>query len=316
MPLRRPPKMALDMPVDDDDNEVQDLSKGPAKQTAQNLGGGHMLTATMSLDVGDFKVRKDGLLPGEQMRSGDTGSSDVTFDDLDRKKQLGAGATSKVYLAVHKTTGEKFALKELTVMADKDLRSMAVNELRLAHAAANGDHLVQFKNAFFNEGKICICMEFADAGSLDDVIQRGVGGSPGVPEPMTGVMVVQALLGLMYLHREVKQMHRDLKPANVMLTRAGVVKLSDFGISKQLETTSATAEAGSSTSSASSAPPSCTYKRRAALLQDLVPLAVPGGAAAARRGRRSVQRVELVDESAPLALLQLLITHPDHSFPL
>ena len=124
-------------------------------------------------------------------------------------------------------------------MAYKDLRHMAINELRLAHKASNGDHLIKFIDAFFDEGKIVIAMEFADGGSMDDVIQRGTPGSstPGLPEPMVGIMMLQAFEGLMYLHREMKQMHRDLKPANVMLTRAGVVKLSDFGISKQLEST-------------------------------------------------------------------------------
>ena len=45
------------------------------------------------------------------------------------------------------------------------------------------------------------------------------------------------LQGLRYMHREMKQVHRDLKPANVLLTSEGVVKLSDFGVSKQLENT-------------------------------------------------------------------------------
>lgn len=40
--------------------------------------------------------------------------------------------------------------------------------------------------------------------------------------------------GLTYLHKEKHAVHRDLKPANILLNSAGYVKLSDFGISKQL----------------------------------------------------------------------------------
>ena len=87
-----------------------------------------------------------------------------------------------------------------------------------------------------------VVMEFADAGSLDDVIRRSMGiTAKGVPERELGSITLQMLYGLMYLHREMKQVHRDLKPANCMLTRKGCVKLSDFGISKQLEATSALA---------------------------------------------------------------------------
>ena len=98
------------------------------------------------------------------------------------------------------------------------------------------EHLVRFVDAFFDDGKISILMEFADGGSLDDVIKASGGGVPAGP---LGMITCQMLHGLQYLHKERHQVHRDLKPANCMLTRGGHVKLSDFGISKQLESTDA-----------------------------------------------------------------------------
>ena len=78
-----------------------------------------------------------------------------------------------------------------------------------------------------------MALEYMDAGSLANVLKE-VGK---VPEQIIGLMALQILRGIEYLHKTMKVIHRDIKPSNILLNKKGQVKIADFGVSGQMENT-------------------------------------------------------------------------------
>lgn len=88
-----------------------------------------------------------------------------------------------------------------------------------------------FGTAFLDpsSGMVNLVIEHMDGGSLQDVVNSG--GCTN--EEILADIAHQMLLGLQFLHRN-NVAHRDLKPGNVLLNCDGIVKLADFGLSKDL----------------------------------------------------------------------------------
>lgn len=72
-------------------------------------------------------------------------------------------------------------------------------------------------------------MEFADGGELYDYIEQ----EGPLPETRAKELFRQVLLGLRHLH-DAGVAHRDLTLENIMLSRTGICKLIDFGMSLRL----------------------------------------------------------------------------------
>merc|ERR1719263_1951250 len=80
-----------------------------------------------------------------------------------------------------------------------------------------------------------------DRGSLADLKKRVAAvGATGVPPRELACISQQIMIGLNHLHGH-HLLHRDIKPENILHNSAGEVKLTDFGIAKDLDATLAMA---------------------------------------------------------------------------
>jgi len=93
--------------------------------------------------------------------------------------------------------------------------------------------IVQLFDVFYDEGRVYLVLELMDWGSLEALLHRQ--GSARMDEGVLSVIMRKITSALHFLHDQHSMVHRDLKPGNVVLNCAGVVKLSDFGVSRVVD---------------------------------------------------------------------------------
>ena len=146
-----------------------------------------------------------------------------------------------MYKAIHKPTGKILALKSINAF-DKPKRHQLINDLRSLHKNTC-PFLVEFCGALYEEGAVKVALEYMDMGSLKHFLKLAKKNpklkpdEPCIPEAVMAKITQQILAGLSYLNICKKQLHRDIKPDNILINSQGFVKLTDFGISIQLDET-------------------------------------------------------------------------------
>eukprot|EP00931_Biecheleriopsis_adriatica_P090978 TRINITY_DN64889_c0_g1_i1.p1 TRINITY_DN64889_c0_g1~~TRINITY_DN64889_c0_g1_i1.p1 ORF type:complete len:342 (-),score=87.07 TRINITY_DN64889_c0_g1_i1:31-1056(-) len=154
---------------------------------------------------------------------------DVSEIEVDQTNLLGRGAGGVVCRAVHKPSGMPLAVKVVRVEI-KEKRDQLLNEIRTM-MRIKSHFLVDLIDAYVHKDTGCVhvALGYMDYGSLADV-QRRV---ERVPEHLLALICMQILEGLKMLHLS-NIVHRDVKLGNILVNSRGVVKVTDFGISKNL----------------------------------------------------------------------------------
>ena len=151
-------------------------------------------------------------------------------------EQIGVGGMGVVYRALHPETGRTAALKLLPpgLDADPKMQQRFEREIgilkRLQHP-----NIVRYYGGGFQGGQRWYAMEFIDGGSLQDVLKRR-----GRLTPLQAVQAGRQLCAALEHAHNAGIIHRDLKPANLLLTSQGRLKLGDFGIARDTESTALT----------------------------------------------------------------------------
>ena len=156
------------------------------------------------------------------------------FGRYEVKSELGRGGMATVYLAYDPRFGRSVALKVMNV-AFRDDPTFRGRFEREARTVATLEHpaIVPVYDFGEDHDQLYLVMRYMPGGSLAD---RIVGG----PLPLDEAVVIVQRIGaaLDHAHRQ-GVIHRDLKPANILFDQYDNPFLSDFGIVKLAEATTA-----------------------------------------------------------------------------
>lgn len=101
-----------------------------------------------------------------------------------------------------------------------------------------GPTFIKFHENFRYKNKVCIVMEYASKGNLGELIEMKIAEkvkNPYAAFPTKVIMryLSQLCLAMLYMNKKYI-LHRDIKTANIFIHQNGILKLGDFGISRQL----------------------------------------------------------------------------------
>lgn len=96
-------------------------------------------------------------------------------------------------------------------------------------------NIVNYINSYYSKTlkELWIIMEFCSKGSITDLMRDA---NRVLDEGECAFVIKHLLEALVYLKQK-KILHRDIKGGNILITEEGDVKISDFGVSSQLNNT-------------------------------------------------------------------------------
>lgn len=162
------------------------------------------------------------------------GEIDLGIDGLNDYKEIGSGGFATVYSALEVDLDRRVAVKVLAAIDDAGRRRFDRERLTMGRTADHPNIVTPLRSGYTGmDNKPYLVMEYLSRGSLQDLLEAQ--GPMPWRQAIEAILPIADALGFSHSSGVV---HKDVKPANILVSRTGVVKLSDFGIAAIREATS------------------------------------------------------------------------------
>lgn len=168
-------------------------------------------------------------------------SSGLRLGPFELERRIALGGMAEIWSA--KEGDRRVALKILQPYfgADESFRAMFQDEVRISLRLRH-EHILEVYDAHEIDGFSIQSMELLEGLDIRRVLARLVKARRWFPVPLVLYVGRAVARALAYAHarknehgKPLEIVHRDVSPHNVMITRAGGVKVLDFGIARAAE---------------------------------------------------------------------------------
>src|SRR5262245_62705262 len=164
-----------------------------------------------------------------------SGEDDQTLHRYELVERLAVGGMAEVFRAkafgahgFEKVLAIKRILPDLAADPEFETRFIAEAKLTVALTHAN---IVQVHDFGRFGGSLYIAMEYVDGPDLAALLKAYAERKQRVPVGAAMHIAMELAKGLDFAHRK-GVVHHDVSPSNILLSRAGEVKVADFGIAQ------------------------------------------------------------------------------------
>ena len=146
--------------------------------------------------------------------------------------EIGKGGFGRVMQVLSKSDNKSYAIKEIPITGEPLEKIESYQNEAIILSKFNCENIVKYYDSSKDENNIYILMEYCNGENLKNFIDENVNNNTFLQEDIIYDIISQLCLGIKEIHDK-KIIHRDLNPKNIFMNDNMIVKIGDFGISKQ-----------------------------------------------------------------------------------